>query len=194
MMRFLAAAVAWSVVCAVFLPRTAAALPRPEILTGVGGTVAAAGEPNRGGLSCNLAALWPVEAGLRFGVTLYADDMGEDVGTLRDPHDGTVLGPVQDRHRWVYGGGWRGDYVFGTTGAWDRYASATWGYYRVEDDRLGEVQRAVSSAGFGLGLGLRHPFSPRNPVGASIRYHRLFQGGVGHYVTVSLDLSRSGRR
>lgn len=193
-MRSLTAVAALLALSMILPPRAPAAVPLPEMLTGAGRTVLAAGKPDEGGISYYLSGLWPVEGGLHFGVTLYADDMGEEVGNLLDPNDGTFLGLVQKAHRWVYGGGWRGDYAFGPQDGWGRYASATWGYYRVEDDRLGVVRHAASSAGLSLGLGVRHPFSPRNPVGASLRYHRLFHGGVGHYVTVSLDLSRSSRR
>ena len=40
-------------------------------------------------------------------------------------------------------------------GAWDPFASATWGIYSVNDELHGRLQGRVATAGFSLGGGVR---------------------------------------
>jgi hypothetical protein len=177
-------AAALAVVLAVFAG-TSFALPAPELIGDVGSTLAVLGSPDEGGFSVALAALWPMRAGLRFGVTGFADDLGANIGRLRDPNDGTDLGAVETAHRWVYGGGWRVDAGLPDRWGWVPYASGTWGAYRLEDDHRGEVSRALSSIGFSLGGGVVRPVSGRAALGVGVRYHRLFNDVAGRYVSVA---------
>src|SRR4029453_5911416 len=113
-------------------------------------------------------------------VTGFADDLGTEIGRLSDPNDPSIdLGAVETAHRLVWGGawrlqarlgGWRLDPTMGAWHGWSPTASASWGVYRVHDDVRGEVVDAVSSTGFGLGLGAEHAFSPRHALGFGMRY------------------------
>ena len=158
----------------------------PDVTANIGRTAAILGEPNQGGFSIWLSALWPFEQYFAFGPSLFADDLGTEAERLTDPNDHTDLGAVAGLHRITYGGAWRLDAEWPTRGAWAPYASGTWGLCHVADDLLGETVDTWNSTGFSLGVGLRYLFHGAT-VGTSVRYHRLFNDQVGRYVGISLD-------
>ncbi len=168
-------------------PAAAGAMPGLE--TTLGGATAISGTPDAGGWSVSLSPMWPVEDRYAFGVMLFADDMGETFGTLRDPNDGTDLGTTELGHTYVLGAAWRLDREWGSLVTWMPYVSGTWGYYNVADDLRGHIERRVSSTGFSLAGGVRRAVNDHHAIGASIRYHRLFNDRIGRYVGWAVDWS-----
>ena len=164
-----------------------AGVPRPELTGALGRTLAVTGAPDEGGLSFALATLWPVQEHVRFGVGAFADDIGSNLGRLSDPNDGTDLGVVALDHRMVVGAAWRLDAELPPVRAWVPYASGTWGISRVADDHRGIASGSIGTTGFSLGGGIRHPLAGRLSLGASVRYHRLFNDRTGRFVTAGVD-------
>jgi len=168
---------------------------RPDLTTELGGTFAINAVPDGGGFSLGLAAMWPVDppfglaGGLRFGVMGFADDLGTDLMRLQDPNDPSLdLGPTESAHRLTWGGAWRLDATASVAWwGWSPVGTATWGVWRVQDDLRGEIQSAVTSTGFGLGLGLDRPLSDRHAIGIGFRYERLFNDVVGRYMSAGLN-------
>ena len=129
-----------SVAAAVALAACAAgAAAQPRVALGVGGTGASSDGPKQTGTCASLAALWGFGSHLELGPMLFADDLGSRIGRLRDPHDGSDLGAVAELHRYAYGGAWRADVPLTTVAGWRARLGATWGYYRIQDDRVGVV-------------------------------------------------------
>lgn len=165
----------------------------PELSLSAGSTLAVVGEPDEGGASIAAGVLWPVEAPgpfgdrMRFGVHLFAEDLGARLTRLLDPNDQTDLGLAEDLHRDAFGAAWRMDTVFDGPGAWLPYASGTWGFYWVQDDVRGDAVGAVGSTGFSLGLGLMRPIAGASTLGLGVRYHRLFNDVAGRYVALSAE-------
>jgi hypothetical protein len=170
------------------VPAAAAGSWRPSLVGSLGGTFAVLGEPNEGGASASLAALWPVSERLAFGVMVHGDDAGALVDSLRD-ESGVALGvgKVELAHRAAWGVSWRLDATarprFGLAPA----ASATWGAYRVADDAQGRNLRHVGSVGWSLAAGLRRDLGPHVGLGAYVRYHRLFNETEGRFVSAGLE-------
>lgn len=162
------------------------AAPRLEI--GFGITAASSDGPKRSGAAVTAAMLWEVVPGFEFGPMLFADDLGSRVGRLRDPNDGTDLGAVAEDHRGVFGGAWRGDVALVRGERWNAAAGATWGYYRIQDDRLGEIYRAVSAIGWSLGAGASRRLRPTAALGVSVRWNQLLEERQDHYVRATVDL------
>ena len=193
-MRALAAA-AGALGAAMLLAAPALASWRPDLVTEVGGTFAVNAEPDEGGFSLALASMWPVDppfglgGALRFGVMGFADDMGSQEIRLQDPNDPSIdLGPAEGAHRIAWGGAWRLDATAPVTWwGWSPVGNASWGVWRVQDDVRGEIRSAVSSTGFGLGLGLDRPLSSRHAIGIGVRYDRLFNDVVGRYMSGGLN-------
>ena len=173
----------------------ARAVPLPEWTGSAGHSFAVTGDLTGGGWSLSLGALWPLDLqGVSFGLGLFADDAGNRIGRLRDANDGTDLGTVGLGHRAAYGAAWRLDARTAPRRGWEPFGSATWGYYRVEDDRLGVTQNRVGSTGFSLAAGLRRPMGS-GALGASLRYHRLANDVlVGRYVSAGVDWAWRGAR
>ncbi len=162
------------------------AAPRLEI--GFGVTAASSDGPKRSGAAVTAAMLWEVVPGFEFGPMLFADDLGSRVGRLRDPNDGTDLGAVAEDHRGILGGAWRGDIALVRNERWDARAGATWGYYRLQDDRLGEIYNAVSAVGFSVGAGASRRLRPTAALGISVRWNQLLEERQDHYVRATVDL------
>ncbi|OGF14463.1 MAG: hypothetical protein A2W00_00035 [Candidatus Eisenbacteria bacterium RBG_16_71_46] len=174
------------VITGLAVPARAGNLPRID--ASLGRTVGVLGAIDGGGISASLSALWPVEEGpLSAGAMLFADDLGSELGRLRDPNDGTDLGAVALSHRQAYGGAWRVDLDGPSWRGWRSFGSGTWGYYRIQDDRRGASLGALSSAGFSLGTGARRVLAGTQSVGLAVRYHRLFNDRAGRYVSVAAD-------
>lgn len=174
-------------------PGTSAGGPWPGLSATAGRTFAVSGTPNEGGVALALAALWPVGgpggAPVRLGVALFADDMGDEIGQLRDPHDGTPLGAAALFHRQALGWAWRLDAAPRPWGRWQPYASGSWGYYRITDDVRGARTAEAGTTGFSVGGGLHFAAGKNLRVGAAARYHRLFEDRIGRYMDAGLDLA-----
>jgi len=166
----------------------------PKLLAGTGGTFAVLGHPDRGGFSASLAAMWPVDLQLTdeervsFGLTAFADDLGAELGALRDPTDPTAdLGRIETAHRSTWGVAWRADVAVGRVGAWTPVASGTWGGYWITDDHRGKTTAATGSAGWSLAAGARRAILASGTLGAMLRYHRLFNDTAGRYMSAGLE-------
>ncbi len=155
---------------------------------GFGITAASSDGPKRSGAAVTAAMLWEVVPGFEFGPMLFADDLGSRVGRLRDPNDGTDLGAVAEDHRGILGGAWRGDVALVRNERWNAAAGATWGYYRLQDDRLGEIRSAVSAVGFSFGAGASRRLRPTAALGISVRWNQLLEERQDHYVRATVDL------
>lgn len=173
-------------------------IPRPTIAVNGGLTFAVTGEPSAGGASFAGAAMWPLQGRYRTGLEVYADDLGTSTEELRDPNDGTPLGSTAGLHRWTYGFAWNLEADAWKLGRWSGAASGAWGYWRVEDDHLGETVSAASAVGFRLGADARRPMGPGTDVGVSLNYRRLADGGpndtqrVGRYASIALQFRWAG--
>ena len=166
----------------------AAAHADARIVLGVGGTGGSSDGPKRPGVAGSLSVLW-TRGPLEFGPMLFADDLGSRIGRLTDPNDGTDLGTTATTHRYTYGGAWRVDVPVGSWMKWQGRVGTTWGYYRVQDDRVGIVERAISALGLSIGAGVSHRLFPSTGIGASVRYHNLLDTRQDHYVSATVDLS-----
>jgi hypothetical protein len=120
---------------------------------------------------------------------VFADDLGTRLGRLVDPNNGTDLGAVAEVHRYAFGGAWRFDVPFGAWAGFTPRAIGSWGYYRIQEDRVGVVTSAISATGWSLGGALSHHLSPSISIGASAHYHGLQDERQNHYVSASVDLS-----
>jgi hypothetical protein len=196
-LRFAAPLLA-AAVAAAAIAGPGAAVPRPQLVLAAGQSFGADGNPSGGGLSAAFSPLWPVADHARFGGTVFADDIGTDLGRLFDPHTGGDLGAVALRHRWAWGAAWRGEYDLHQAARWAAGASGTWGWYRFEDDQRGAVTGARSAVGLSLGTDVRRTVSPTQQLGVALRYHQLFQGRraapkqVRRYATAALEWRWSG--
>jgi len=167
----------------------AAALPPPELSLTAGGAFGVSSPPDEGGASLSLGAMWAFDAPFSFGPMLFADDLGARIGRLKDPNDGTDLGATEDAHRFAFGGAWRFDAGLPSLGSWEPFASAAYGIYRIQDDRLGVTQGALTTAGASIGAGIRRPLPGWGALGVSVRYHQLTNELVRHYVSAGVDWS-----
>ena len=167
----------------------AAALPSPDLALAAGGAFGVSSPPDEGGVALSLAALWSFDGPFSFGPMLFADDLGTRIDRLRDANDGTDLGATEGAHRFAYGGVWRLDAGLPGAGAWRPYASAAYGVYRIQDDRLGVARGALSSTGASAAAGVRRALPGWGALGISIRYHQLFNDVVRHYVSAGVDWS-----
>jgi len=180
------------------LARPAISIPPPTLEFAGGTTFAVTGEPAGGGATFSVAALWPVMERVRFGVQAYADDIGTEIVELRDPNDGTPLGPAAEMHRWTWGAAWRAEADVWSLGRWKGGASGGLGLWRVEDDRRGVTFAAGSAVGFRLGADARRPFGRGREIGVAINYHRLDQNDqtawrrVGRYASAAIEFRWTG--
>jgi hypothetical protein len=161
----------------------------PELTAGAGLTAAVDGDPAGGGPSLALSLMWPVEDHLRFGVMGFADDLGDRQGRLL-ASDGSDLGPISTLHRDAIGLAWRVEAHVSSTGNLDPFFVATWGGYRITDDRNGTTLRAVNAAGFGLGVGLARRVGGAQALGLLARYQQLSRGAAPRYLSVALEWRR----
>ncbi len=170
----------------------------PVFSFAAGTTLGADSSPAGGGASLTLSPMWPVSDRVRFGVSLFADDIGSDLGDLFDPNDQSNLGTVSLGHRWTWGAAWRGDVDLARAGRWAASASGTWGWWRVEDDLRGTPVASASSVGAGIGMEVRRSVAPGQTLGLLVRGQRLFAQGnssyrrVQHYATAALEWNWAG--
>lgn len=170
------------------VPAAATASWRPVLAGGIGGTFAVLGDPNDGGASASLAAMWPAGERLSFGVMVHGDDAGARVDSLRDESGATLdVGKVEQAHRAAWGVSWRLDATAAARFGLTPVASATWGIYRVADDVQGRDLAHVNSVGWSAGAGLRRELGPHFGLGVTVRYHRLFNDAEGRFMSVGLE-------
>jgi hypothetical protein len=169
-------------------------VPRPGLLLSAGKTFAISGEPSDGGASLSAAPVWAVGERARFGVVVFADDMGTQLVELTDPNDGTPLGTASDTHRWAWGAAWYAEAdVFRAT-RWTCGASGEFGYWRIEDDVRGTTTAAGSALGLALGADVRRDIGGARQLGLSVCYRKLTQNQnsawqrVDHYASAALEL------
>jgi hypothetical protein len=168
------------------LARPASAGGGPDLVVGVGRTLAVEGVPGGGGMSLGLSLLWPLEDHFRVGLMGFAEALGEETARLIGP-GGADLGPVAGVHRASQGAAVRleahlpGDHLLSP------YLAATWGYYRVADDIRGAALGRDDAAGFGLGAGLMRRFNPRHAAGLALRAQQLSRSDAGRYLSVCLE-------
>ena len=127
----------------------------PELVAAVGGTLAVQGASGRGGPSISLTAQWPLADHFQFGLTGFLDDIGDRKGQLRDPNDGSPLGPISVLHQSARGALWRIEAQAPRRGHYDAFATATWGVYQVNDDLRGTHIGRSHVPGAGIGIGLK---------------------------------------
>ena len=178
-----------ALVVALLVPGGARAGARgPELIGSLGGSFAVLGLPSGGGSSASLAAMWPVTRRLAFGVMVHGDDAGSTVDSLRDEQGrGLVYGKIEQLHRAAWGVSWRFDAAAPARLGVTPFASATWGYYRVNDDVRGNELGSVGSTGFSLAGGARRLLGGHFALGAVVRYHRLFNDREGRFMSAGLD-------
>jgi hypothetical protein len=175
--------------------RPAHAWSRPETNLALGTTLGADGTPSSGGLSAALSPMWAITDHARFGVTVFADDIGSTLADLYDPNDHTNLGTNAPAHRWTWGGAWRADVDVAHRGPWTAAASGTWGYWRIEDDSHGHTYQAASAVGLGIGGVVRRKVADAQTLGLSVRWQRLFAERnasyrrVEHYASAAVEWS-----
>jgi len=165
----------------------APALAGPRYLFGVGGSSGASDNVDGPGFSVSGSALWQVEPWLLAGPMLYLDDQGTTIGRLLDPNDGSDLGATVTDHRMVFGGAWRADLPFAVRGPWTGFAGAALGYYRIQDGPNGVIEQAFSATGASGVLGVQRRIGPAQGIGASFRYHRVFDDRLDYYWSATLD-------
>jgi len=186
-MRRAVAGIVLAVLLAGAAPERAAAWPL-DVVGALGGTLGVEGVSGTGGAALDLGLLWRFEGPLSFGPTVFAGDLGTDVGRLRDPNDGTDLGAVALGHRDTWGAAWRLDAAAPAFagGRLHPFVSATYGVYRLQADRFGTATGAVTAAGASLGTGVRYAVGGAR-FGVSVRYHRLFEDRLNDYAAVAMD-------
>jgi hypothetical protein len=181
-------------------PRPANALSHPEVNLAAGKTLRADSAPAQGGLSIVMAPMWPISDHARFGVSVFADDIGSELGQLYDPNNNISLGTAAFAHRWAWGGAWRGDVDVARAGSWTASASGTWGWWRIEDDLRGTNVASASAVGLGLGGEVRRPIAASQTLGIIVRWQRLFAQRnssyrrVQHYASAALEWGWAGAR
>jgi hypothetical protein len=82
---------------------------------------------------------------------------------------------------------WRGDVRLPVRLGLTPALSATWGFYRIRDDSHGTKLRDIGSSGFSVAALVRRPFGRRLWMGASARFHWLFNDYEHRMVDVSLE-------
>lgn len=169
-------------------------VPLPGLALSAGRTFAVAGDPSDGGLSLAFTPTWAFHERARFGVMLFADDMGTQLVELKDPNDGTPLGTASDVHRMAWGAAWNAEYDALLRGPWIGSAAGSFGYWRIEDDLRGETQNAGSALGLGLGLSVRRDIGGSRELGLALRWQKLTENDhvdwqrVDQYASAALEL------
>ena len=160
---------------------------RPDVAFSLGRAFAVGkgfdGTLDQGGFTAFGSALWGWEDRFRFGVSLFAADLGEDIETvvLEDPSGGPPrdYGQVQYAHLGTFGGAWRVDALGPALGRSGRsFATASYGIYRLQADQQGTVLTARTALGARLGLGAERRFTPHHSFGLILAYNRVFNEEV----------------
>ncbi|HTR97267.1 MAG TPA: hypothetical protein VMH61_05145 [Candidatus Acidoferrales bacterium] len=178
---------------------TAGAWSRPELDLSFGQSFGPDGQPSGGGTSIAFAPMWPAGDRTRFGVSLFADDIGSTIVPLTDLNSGQYLGLSASLHRWTWGAAWRGDVVALRRPHWSSSLRGEWGWWRIEDDTRGTILGATSAIGVGAGLEARRRFAEGHDIGFNVNYRQLFDARESngrhpwHYATAAVEWCWSGR-
>lgn len=167
----LAVALALAMGAAASAPAQAGVLgiPEPEVALSLGRAFAVgsptSGAFDQGGFTAMASALWPWESRFRFGLGVFAADLGNQTGevVLTDPAGGPSLdyGRIELGHRGAWGAAWRFDALGPAAGPFGRaFGTVGYGYYRFQNDRSGHIAAANSAVGGSLGLGIERAFTP----------------------------------
>jgi hypothetical protein len=176
-------------------PRAARA-DRPELAFQMGRTFAVgsktSGAFDQGGFLVSAGALWPYEDRFRFGFQIFATDYGNNLAPviLADPSGGPskVYGTIDSGHRGAFGAAWRADAMGPKLGGFGRsYATATYGYYRNTQDRVGREVGALSSVGGSVGLGLERKLTPHHALGLAASATWMSDDFTRRYGSASLE-------
>lgn len=173
-LRFLSILLLGVTLAAAGAPGTAGAWTRPDFELTLGRTLGANDTPNDGGLSVAVAPMWTAADRAHFGVSVFADDIGTHLATLRDPNVGTDLGVTADLHRWTWGVAWRGDLDVIQRKRWAGGLSAQMGWWRILDDVRGGSLATASDVGLAVGANVRRTLTGDHEVGVAGRWQRLF--------------------
>ena len=193
-MRFRAAALTLLTMSPALAPQQASA--RPELGFQAGRTFAV-GSPvsdafNQGGFTVSGSALWPWENRFRFGASVCAADLGNEVRavSLADAGGGPpkIYGTIEFGHRGTWGAAWRVDALGPVIGRGNRsYATGSYGYVRFVHDRVGSLQDIRSGVVGSLGLGIERTLTPRHALGLTAGGTWLSDDFTRRYGSVALE-------
>jgi len=149
---------------------------------------------DRGGRSLRLALMAPLSHRVSVGVEGATDDLFSIIVATRDgTGELSDANPVIHRSTWSLG--WRADadvWTLPSAKSWRLPASTlvatgTAGVWRVTTDRLLRRLDENDAFGWSLGMGWNFQLPAGIALGPAVRYARVFEDGVGRYVTASLD-------
>lgn len=172
--------------------RTARAVPLPEVMAEMGRSFAVDspvdGVFDQGGISAALSALWPVEDRLRFGVSLFADEVGSQFAEVIDESQNppVSLGVFDLAHINVYGGAWRLEAIGPPLGRLSTFARGDFGLYRFQADENGDFIAAATKVGWSLGGGAMLPVRENHAVGITFSFDRVFDDLTRDYMSAAL--------
>ena len=168
----------------------ARALPMPDVVAEFGRSFAVDssvdGVFDEGGFSLAGSALWPADR-LRFGLTLFADDLGS---LTEERVDDSVTPPVplgtfHVAHVAVAGALWRME-VDGPRVAWlETFARGDWGLFRFRADEFGSQIDSESKLGWSLGGGVMVPMNSGHSFGLTLNFHRTFHEFFRDYMSAA---------
>ncbi len=190
--------VAIAVGCAAVLFGVAApahAVPEPELAIAVGHSFAVGsatkGAYDQGGFTAAVSALWPWENRFRFGVSLYAADFGGRTNrvVLPDASGGPSLdyGPIEQGHRDAWGAAWRIDALGPALFLGRSFATVDYGYFRLQNNRVGQTLGRTSAVGGTLGLGLEHTLTPHQTIRITVGATMMSDTFTKHYGSAGLE-------
>jgi hypothetical protein len=194
--QFTRAAAVTVALAAVGVAAAHASAYRPELAFQLGRTFAVGSRTSdaydQGGFSLSVGALWPWESRFRFGAVLFASDFGSEVlpVSLSDPSGGPskYYGSIDFGHRGAWGAAWRVDALGPRVGRLGRgYATASYGYFRYRQDRVGRPLDELSAVGGTLGVGLERPLGAHHALGVTTSSTWMSEEFTRRYGSASLE-------
>src|SRR5262249_28134648 len=139
-----------------------------------------------------VSLMWPWENRFRFGASLFAADLGYllDHVVVRDTTDGSVrdYGSIEVGHLDAWGVTWRADALGPRFGPLGRgFASASYGYLRLQADEVGVHVAEANAVGGGLALGIEHSLTPHQTLALLGGVTRLTDEFTRYYGSGSLE-------
>ena len=168
----------------------AGALPVPDVVAEFGRSFAVDssvdGVFDEGGFSMACSALWPADR-LRFGLTLFADDLGS---LTEERVDDSVTPPVplgtfQVAHVAVAGALWRMELDGPRVARLENFGRADWGLFRFRADEFGSQIDSESKLGWSLGGGVMVPLKTNHAFGLTVNFHRTFHEFFRDYMSAA---------
>jgi len=169
----------------------ARAVPMPDVVAEVGRSFAVDssvdGVFDEGGFSLACSALWPAADRLRFGLTLFADDLGS---LTEERVDDSVTPPVplgtfHVAHVAVAGALWRTEVVGPRVARLETFGRADWGLFRFRADEFGSQLDSESKLGWSLGGGVMVPMKSGHSFGLTFNFHRTFHEFFRDYMSAA---------